>query len=173
MAKIVISTSESIKTSWVNFCKSRNSKSTPMLLMMIKRVMGDDFPTEITEKSTARNLKLNLRLDDSYKELLTTRASVEGFPSRNSWATTLLLSTLKNEPVLTDKEIKELRTSNRQLAAIGRNINQIAKALNMEKDSDQQINETLLRGIRNDINEHKKLVASLVDRSLNRWSTNG
>jgi len=63
---------------------------------------------------------------------------------------------IKKEPVLTDEEIRELRLSNRQLASIGRNINQIAKALNMEKDSDQQINKTILENIFSDINEHKK-----------------
>jgi len=83
-----------------------------------------------------------------------------------------LLSTLKKEPVLTHEEIMELRLSNRQLAAIGRNINQIAKALNMGEEGGQQINRTILERLNSDINEHKKLVSLLIHRSLNRWGTN-
>jgi len=172
MAKIVISTTEKLKEDWFDFCKSRNTKATPMLLMMIKRVLGDDFIAEKKEPEKAKKLQINIRLNERYKSLMTERANTEGFPSRQSWATNLLLSTLKKEPVLTDEEIKELRLSNRQLASIGRNINQIAKALNMEKDIDQQVNETILNNIHSDINEHKKLVSALIHRSLNRWVTN-
>jgi len=171
MAKIVISTTEKLKEDWFNFCKSRSTKATPMLVMMIKKVLGDNFVAENEEPGTAKKLQINIRLNEVYKSLMTERANTEGFPSRQSWATNVLLSTLKKEPVLTDEEMKELRLSNRQLASIGRNINQIAKALNMEKDSDQLVNETILKKIHRDINEHKKLVSSLIDRSLNRWVT--
>jgi len=169
MAKIVISTTEKLKKEWFDFCRSRNTKATPMLLMMIKRVLGDSSIIQNEEPKTAKKLQINIRLNESYKSLMTERAEAEGFPSRQSWATNVLLSTLKKEPVLTDEEIMELRLSNRQLAAIGRNINQIAKALNMGEEGDQQINKTILERIHSDINEHKKLVSLLIHRSLNRW----
>lgn len=170
MAKIVISAPEEYKERWVLFCKSKNTKSSTMLKMMIDRVMGNTKLPINSVDLGAKRLKLDIRLNEEYAPLLDERAAAEGFPSRQSWATTYLLSQLKKEPVLTDKEIQELRASNRQLSAIGRNINQIAKALNMEKDSDQEINENLLKSIFNDIQEHKSLVVALVDRSQNKWA---
>jgi len=170
MAKIVISAPEEYKKRWILFCKSKNAKSSTILKMMIDRVIGNAKLPSKPDDLGAKKLQINIRLNEEYAPLLDERAAAEGFPSRQSWVTTFLLFQLKKEPVLTDKEIRELRASNRQLSAIGRNINQIAKALNMEKDSDQYINENLLKTILNDIQEHKKLVVSLVDRSLNKWA---
>lgn len=137
---------------------------------MMDRVMGNEKAATNEVDLGAKTLQLNMRLNKEYKTLIDERAAAEGFPSRQSWATTYLLSQLKKEPVLTDKEIYELRASNRQLSSIGRNINQIAKALNMEKDSNQEINENLLKNLSNDIQEHKSLVTALVNRSQNKWA---
>ncbi len=172
MAKIVISTTDQQKEAWFSYCKSRSTKSSPVLKMMMKKAMGDNFSADNEDPTTPKRMKLDIRLNEQYRDLMTERAEQEGFPSRQSWAATLLLSTLKNSPVLTDIEVKELRASNRQLAAIGRNINQIARALNMEIEGEGDVNEQLLNTIKNEINEHKKKVATLIAHSLNRWSAN-
>jgi len=93
MAKIVISTTEKLKEGWFSFCKSRSTKATPMLIMMIKKVLGDSFVAENEEPGTAKKLQINIRLNESYKSLMTERENTEGFPSRQSWATNVLLST--------------------------------------------------------------------------------
>ncbi|SHN93244.1 hypothetical protein BHECKSOX_2343 [Bathymodiolus heckerae thiotrophic gill symbiont] len=53
--------------------------------------------------------------------------------------------------------MRELMLSNRQLASIGRNVNQTAKALNMGTENSQLINEQILNNIHNDINRRAML----------------
>jgi len=65
-------------------------------------------------------------LRDGVKE----RANAKGM-SASRWIMALVQSNLAREPVLNDKEVVLLRGMNRQLSAIGRNVNQIARALNM------------------------------------------
>jgi hypothetical protein len=57
------------------------------------------------------------------------RAKSKGMnPSR--WIAALVQSNIGRAPVLTENELKAVESSIRELAAIGRNINQIARALN-------------------------------------------
>lgn len=57
------------------------------------------------------------------------RARTQGMaPSR--WVAALVQSNLTAQPVMTDAEVEALLASNRELAAVGRNLSQVARALN-------------------------------------------
>ncbi|WP_419587206.1 plasmid mobilization relaxosome protein MobC, partial [Thiolapillus sp.] len=62
-----------------------------------------------------------------------------------------------------------LRESNRELAAIGRNLNQIARAVNIELENIRSIDARIFPELKNIINDHTETVASYVDASANRW----
>ncbi|WP_419620570.1 plasmid mobilization relaxosome protein MobC, partial [Thiolapillus sp.] len=63
-----------------------------------------------------------------------------------------------------------LRESNRELAAIGRNLNQIARAVNIELENIRSIDARIFPELKNIINDHTDEVASYVAASANRWS---
>ena len=76
---------------------------------------------------------------------------------------------LNREPVLTESEIQALRTSNRELAAIGRNLNQIAKVLNTEFRESDKLNRQAVLALSEKIDSHREEVAGLLQRNLNKW----
>ena len=80
-----------------------------------------------------------------------------------------MLATLSKEPVLTDAEVNALRGSNRELAAIGRNLNQIARALNVEFRDSDKLNKELIDRLLEQIDGHRDKVSNLIDRNMNRW----
>ena len=55
------------------------------------------------------------------------------------WVSYMVQAAVMREPVLTNKELEAVREANRELAAVGRNLNQIARAINEELASGRKL----------------------------------
>ena len=55
------------------------------------------------------------------------------------WVSYMVQSAVMREPVLTNRELEAVREANRDLAAVGRNLNQIARAINEEVASGRKL----------------------------------
>ena len=55
------------------------------------------------------------------------------------WVSYMVQSAVMREPVLTNRELEAVREANRELAAVGRNLNQIARAINEEVASGRKL----------------------------------
>ncbi len=161
------------KAAWQQFCKDSGVKESDMLRMMIRRVSGDAVPIEIPGWKESKSGKITFRLTESDQRKLMKRVKEEGFPNRTNWTTSVVMAALHREPVLTDSEIAALRESNRELAAIGRNLNQVARALNIEFREGDRIKLQAIEALAERIEQHKGEVAGLLSRNLNRWSDDG
>ena len=73
--------------------------------------------------------RLEFRLPKFLKEEVKKRAELEGMKSAQ-WVSSLVQSSLMTTPVLTDQEVEVVSWANRELAAVGRNLNQIARSMN-------------------------------------------
>ena len=73
--------------------------------------------------------RFELRLAAFMKTEVKRRAQAEEMSS-SEWVSALIQTVLMDEPVLTDREIEIISHANRQLAALGRNLNQIARSMN-------------------------------------------
>ena len=73
--------------------------------------------------------RLEFRLPKFLKEEVKKRAELEGMKSAQ-WVSSLVQSSLMTKPVLTDQEVEVVSWANRELAAVGRNLNQIARSMN-------------------------------------------
>lgn len=73
--------------------------------------------------------RFELRLASFMKAEVKKRAAIEGMSS-SEWVASLIQTVLMHEPVLTEKEIEVVSFANRELAAVGRNLNQIARSMN-------------------------------------------
>lgn len=73
--------------------------------------------------------RFELRLPAFLKGEIKRRAMMENMSS-SEWVAAFLQSQLMNIPVFTEPEIEAVSFANRQLAALGRNLNQIARSMN-------------------------------------------
>lgn len=92
------------------------------------------------------------------------RAEMEGLKAAK-WVSMLVQSVLMTAPVLTDKELEVVSWSNRELAAIGRNLNQIARSMNRAElvgENFKKDEVLTLEGIREVDAKIKKLRAMLL-----------
>lgn len=162
--------SEGEKKAWQSFCRTNGVSESDMLRMMIQRVCGEavpiDFPGLGDEKKTG---KVTIRLTGTEHRKLIERAKQEGYTNRTNWTTAIVLAALHREPVLTDDEVATLRESNRELAAIGRNLNQVARALNIEFRESDKLKQEAIEKLAERIEQHKDQVAGLLSRNMSRW----
>lgn len=176
MPRVEARLTDAEKHAWSQFCQANGLRESEMLRRMIQRVAGIyaeiEAPASEDQQET-RTRKLTIRLSPSQEKQLSRRAQAEGYPNRTSWVTAMVLAELHNEPVLTDAEVGALRESNRELAAIGRNLNQVAKALNVEFRESDKLKLAGIEAMAARIEQHREQVAGLLSRSMNRWRDDG
>lgn len=110
-----------------------------------------------------RSNQVLIRLSDNECLALDEHVEATGFDTRTSWATRVVVHGINQVPAMSREELTELRRSRSELAAIGRNLNQIARALNIdstnERPSDALITKTLEL-----VDAHDDAIAALVNK---------
>ena len=114
-----------------------------------------------------------IRINKFLKDGADKRADYYGI-KRAQWIRNLIQANLTKKPVLLDASINELRTANRELAAIGRNINQLTKVLNrsIELDFSDQVSHQHLIELKTEIEKNRAAINRLVKVSHGVWEIN-
>ncbi len=95
-------------------------------------------------------------------------AKAEGF-SPGKWLVALVRWRVASTPQFGQHEIEALARSNKQLLAIGRNLNQIARSLNADPTERVQFRIDLIEELDSTIKKHTRLVSNLVTANIERW----
>ena len=159
--------SEEDKQKWQQFCQANGMTESGMMRFMMNQVLPDIASND--EFNEAKSNKITIRLSDHEMQKLTTQAVEEGYIYRTSWATACVMANLTRTPVLTEGEIKALRESNRQLAAVGRNLNQIARVLNIDYRYSDKFTREMIQVLDAKFEKHKAMVNDLINKSCKRW----
>jgi hypothetical protein len=96
------------------------------------------------------------------------RAKMKGMAS-SRWISSLVQSNLMRQPVLVEEQVLMLEASNRELAALGRNLNQIAKALNVAFHETDKLKLEHLSSLKEAINTNRETIKELVRASRGVW----
>lgn len=163
-----------LKAAFEAHARTKNLKPSELLRRMVLAELGmqGELP-ELSSSPGAKGLKverLYLRLPAFLVAAARVRASDKGMVIAR-WISSLVQSHLAQEPVMTEKEVQMLRAMNRELAAIGRNVNQIAKALNSAV-GDIERGRVSLEGLDKvpaSIAVARKIVSNLVKKSQQSW----
>jgi hypothetical protein len=86
--------------------------------------------SELAPAGVGRGKQINFRLKAAVRRALAEAAEARGTSPAN-WARSLMLVRLAGKPQWTSAEVDALRNLSREVRAIGNNINQIARALNV------------------------------------------
>jgi hypothetical protein len=100
-----------------------------LLETMLRRSAAEGFPKLGSQEKLSRDARLTIRLAPEDRVLLSGRATVRGMPSA-TYVSVLVRSHLRNLAPLPKEELSALKRSVAELGAIGRNLNQIARAAN-------------------------------------------
>jgi predicted DNA binding CopG/RHH family protein len=100
-----------------------------LLEVMLRMSAKEGFPKLDTPEKLSRDARLSVRLAPEDRILLSGRATARGMPSA-TYVSVLVRSHLRNLAPLPKEELLALKRSVAELGAIGRNLNQIARAAN-------------------------------------------
>jgi hypothetical protein len=100
-----------------------------LLEVMLRRSAVEGFPKLEALDKVVRHARLNVRLAPEDRILLCNRATTRGMASA-TYVSVLLRSHLRNLAPLPKEELSALKRLVAELGAIGRNLNQIARAAN-------------------------------------------
>ena len=170
MARIVITLKDKEKEAWESFCPSQKMTGAGMLRKLIKDATKGKITFNKKKNPSPKAGIISMRFNKNDVKEIEERASKEGFENRSQWGRTLILNKIDNHPTFTIEEIKAITEANRQLSAIGRNLNQIAKALNIDPNHASSPREELLVSLSKTISKQQGKIMSLLDQSLNRWT---
>ncbi len=172
MARAQTKLSEQEKKALRDFCKDNGLTEADLLRRMIRQILGDRVVKEDDKapkivKEGSNNF--TLRLTGREIRMIEKRAEKEGFTFRTTWAVAVIRQALSSDPILTHDEIQSLRDSNRELAAIGRNLNQVAHSINIDYRNSEKFTPELFDALNEHISDHRSKVAAVLDASVNRW----
>lgn len=112
--------------------------------------------------------RMTVRMPGYLLEATKTKAKAKGMtPSR--YIAAMVQSNYTGKPVLSDDELTALRINSRELVAIGRNINQIARALNASFHEKDLVQLDALADLGQLIERNRKTILRFIDASQNAW----
>ena len=159
------------KTRFRKLAKTRGLSESELLRSVVLVVTGQDADADQPLKPEAENSELErmtVRLPGFLMDAAKQRGKAKGMAA-SRWVAALVQTNLTGKPVMTDKELAVLQASNRELAAIGRNINQIAKALNEAFHETERVRLDTLAALNQSITENRAAIRSLVRASQQAW----
>ena len=163
-----------LKKPWSDYCEALGKKPGAALKEAIEQQLervAKNPPPPLRQTGAVPDgeskVRFEVLLTQSEKAAIQERANLERCSQRR-WVIDAIRAGLTHEPQFGMKEIEALGESNYQLLAIGRNLNQVARAMN-EGRRDSVTIESIER-LRAVIDAHTEQVSNAIRASLERWN---
>lgn len=125
-------------------------------------------PVTFADDSVAK-VRLELRLTVPEHEAIVRRVGDEGFTSANRWVVSLIRANLQKEPEFGETGLDALYDSNRLLAPLARNLNQLTRDVRQHGIKIQPYRFLILEQLQKAIAAHVKVIARVISRNVGRW----
>jgi hypothetical protein len=159
-----------LKSPWEAHCRRTGTTPSEAIRLLVSQTLGvATFPAGGAgplDHQASRH-RIEIRLTQGEYIAMQDVASTAGF-SVNRWIVAMIRAQLSFEPQLGEQELRVLAASNSQLAAIGRNLNQIARALNAG-DRVEPYRFKVLETLKHEIDGHLDRVNQMIQANVDRW----
>jgi Bacterial mobilisation protein (MobC) len=145
--------------------------SSTFLRQIILMVLGEKSNTTAIKADPEKRdlVKRTIYIPRFLLDAIEQRSKQQGM-ALSRWVASLIQSNLMSEPVVTDAELVRLRESIRELNYIGRNINQIAKALNENFHETDRVNLATLKTLEVTIDKNMDAIYEFIGAKNRAWS---
>lgn len=163
-----------LKQDWVAYCRSRGISPSDATRQVIRKLIGcephaaEPLHIESLDASGVK-VRVEVRVTADEHRAVAAIAAGEGF-SVNSWIVALIRARLTGSPQFGQWELEQLASSNSRLLAIGRNLNQITRALNTAPTDLARFRSEVIESLASEIKSHTTTVGALVQSNVQRWS---
>lgn len=159
------------KQPWLDWCKAQGLTPADAFRKIVARLVSrptaapGTIVSDTPEKPAARR---EVKLTPSEDWALEALAIAEGF-SPTKWIVALIRARLTGTAQYGQRELELLDRSNMRLLAIGRNLNQVAKALNASPADYSLYRVELIEDLQKTIKEHTRTVSDAIAANVSRW----
>ena len=114
-------------------------------------------------------VRLEIRITPKEQSALQDRCVTDGFTSANRWIVSLIRANLQKEPEFGETGLDALFESNRLLAPLARNLNQLTRDVRQHGIQVPPYRFRILEHLLTALTAHIKVVASVISRNVGRW----
>lgn len=172
---IRIRLSEEEKSALQALAKRSGYNTSQLLRLMIQRMLPEDLSTRGVGSNAddeKKNTGMYITWTESEGRALAERATQER-QTRQAFIRRVVRAVLRRQPQPNEEEIRALRVSNGELAAIGRNLNQVARALNASILHSDHMTAEKVEGLSAVIREHRDRITALLNANWRRIGPEG
>jgi len=161
------------KKPWIEWCKARGTTPSEAFRQIAAKLMSKGEGGGLDGEATAgedfdEKVRVRIRLTSAEFSEAQSMAINEGF-TLPRWIVSLIRGRLGKGAQLGEAEMEALARSNLQLMAVGRNLNQIAKALNTSSGDRKLYRLDLLEALEAEVRTNAKAVAAVMAANVDRW----
>lgn len=178
MAIIKATVSDEVKAAWRNLAAKKGVSESALLAYGVRQILEqlDELDLEPIRRKyrEGHGRRLELRLTKKEADSLDKAAIKYGFSSRQEWVIALLRAKLFDLPTPTTEELDALREANGQLRSIGVNLNQIARAANIDINNLEKNNHDALAVLEQAmaaVKQEQNKAQALIRDVMFRWTT--
>jgi len=160
-----------MKGEFTAWCQRQGVTVNDAMRQMVARVLGSDahrLPSVELADGDER-IAVKVQFSRGEYEAVSGTAKRMGF-TLSRFLVAMVRAQITRYPQLGDREVAALEMSNYQLAAIGRNLNQLARTLNANPALNSQRGRLIVvDALRREIDTHLKAVHDMQRANLERW----
>lgn len=158
------------KERWLAYCALHRQTPSAAFRQVVARLTANMAPTADAPiaPSTARKHRKEIALTDAELRFIESCARAEGFSSTR-WIIALIQARMGNGAQFGQYELAALGKSNLMLLTIGRQLRQIAAALQSSSGQTTPDLTPVVAEVRNRIVTHTADVAQAIARNMERW----
>ncbi|GJI92198.1 plasmid mobilization protein [Duganella hordei] len=160
-----------LKARWLSYCHANGVTPSEAFRQVVEKLTADDTRIApayaLTEKERCK-IRRVIRLTPDEAQKIRICADQEGY-SVSRWLIALIRVRIYAAPQFGQFELATLVKSNLLLLAAGRNLNQIARAINVAGAANRRVPEAALTELRALITEHIDMVSEVIARNVERW----
>ena len=158
------------KQRWDEYCHRHGTTPSEAFRQVVAKLTAPVAGNEQVIHTEIRTAKVRREIRLTPQELAQASAMAlrEGY-SLNRWLTAVVLVRLGAGHQLGQQELEALGRSNLLLLAIGRNLNQIVRAINASGVSGRQVPDSRIAELRALITQHTSTVSLVLAKNIERW----
>ncbi|EOC3945130.1 hypothetical protein ACI29J_003133 [Escherichia coli] len=162
---------ESEKIEFAAQAEASGYSSSMLLAHIVRLFLSRQTPVKEDKLPEDRGLKdghVTVNFRRATYESLRKRAAEKGMKPA-SYLAALYMAHSREEPYFSSSEITALRDAARELSALGRNVNQIAKAINITREEIYQVKGLELAELHDAVSDVRVYLKSLLAANLESW----
>jgi hypothetical protein len=159
------------KQAWLDYCRKHGTTPSKAFRAILEKLIGGgEQPQQSAALNRSARVRKEIRLTADECAQAESIAAREGF-NLSRWMVSIVRARLVGGPQLGQQELELLARSNMQILALGRTLNQLAKAAHANPGVLSAFDTRRIEQTAALVREHVACVANVLESNIARWTS--